>query len=39
LHAQHLALKHPVTKKIIEWTAPLPDDLQTFWDILQKEDK
>lgn len=39
LHAQHLALTHPVTHEMCEWTAPLPEDLQIFWDILQKEEK
>ncbi len=27
LHAEHLALTHPITDEPMEWTAPLPDDL------------
>lgn len=27
LHAEHLALDHPITDEFMEWTAPLPDDL------------
>lgn len=38
LHAQHLALMHPVSKEMVEWTAPLPDDLAELWAVLQKED-
>ncbi|MFI4955025.1 MAG: 23S rRNA pseudouridine(1911/1915/1917) synthase RluD [Gammaproteobacteria bacterium] len=39
LHARRLQLEHPVTGEICEWIAPLPDDLQHFWDILQAWDK
>jgi 23S rRNA pseudouridine1911/1915/1917 synthase len=38
LHAQRLALTHPVNKTMYEWTAPLPADLQVLWDVLQEED-
>lgn len=31
LHAYSLSFKHPLTKKHIELTAPLPDDLKKSW--------
>lgn len=38
LHAWRLQLKHPTTKKIISWEAPLPEDMQQLL-ILLKEDR
>ncbi len=32
LHAQTLNWKHPVSRKRINVRAPLPDDMQQFWD-------
>ncbi|MCS6898743.1 MAG: RluA family pseudouridine synthase, partial [Myxococcales bacterium] len=31
LHATRLALVHPITGKVLEVVAPLPEDLATFW--------
>lgn len=30
LHASHLSLYHPVTKNLISWTIPLPQDMKTL---------
>ena len=30
LHAYQLTIKHPVTKKSITFTAPMPDDIKQF---------
>ncbi|UCE98552.1 MAG: RluA family pseudouridine synthase [Planctomycetota bacterium] len=36
LHASTLEFKHPTTKKIIKFEAPLPDDMQNLLSILRK---
>ena len=35
LHACRLSLQHPVRGEVMEWEAPLPDDMQTLLDALQ----
>ena len=35
LHAESLELPHPVTRKPMRWTAPLPGDMQTLVDALR----
>lgn len=37
LHAWRLELTHPLTKKIVEWTAPLPADMQKLLEILRND--
>jgi 23S rRNA pseudouridine1911/1915/1917 synthase len=37
LHAEHLSFKHPVTQEIMEFKAPLPDDLLFLHNALQLE--
>jgi 23S rRNA pseudouridine1911/1915/1917 synthase len=37
LHAQHLSLVHPLTKKTIEWFAPIPADMQVLLDVLRQD--
>lgn len=37
LHASRLVLTHPKTGEQMEWSAPLPDDLQQLLNILRKE--
>lgn len=32
LHAKHLGLKHPISGAALEFSAPLPDDLQSWFD-------
>ncbi len=32
LHARSISFEHPITKKIITLTAPLPDHMQRTWD-------
>jgi 23S rRNA-/tRNA-specific pseudouridylate synthase len=39
LHAWKLELNHPVTGQRMEFTAPLPDDMQRFVDELRKHRK
>jgi 23S rRNA pseudouridine1911/1915/1917 synthase len=34
LHAYILRLKHPLTQKVLEFKAPIPDDLQKFCSII-----
>jgi hypothetical protein len=37
LHAYYLEFEHPITKKSISITCPLPDDLQNVLNNLNKE--
>lgn len=37
LHAWRLCLTHPVTQETMCWTAPLPEDMQAFLDIIKEE--
>lgn len=37
LHARHISFIHPVSKELIEVTAPLPDE--KLWSVLEKEIK
>jgi 23S rRNA pseudouridine1911/1915/1917 synthase len=39
LHASTLEFKHPTTEKMVEFEAPLPDDMQNLLDILRKHRK
>lgn len=39
LHAKRLSLIHPVTKELMEWSAPLPDDIQELLNILRESSK
>jgi 23S rRNA pseudouridine955/2504/2580 synthase len=32
LHARRLQIEHPVSRKIMEFTAPLPDHMAQSWD-------
>ena len=34
LHSHQLIFTHPITKEILEFTAPMPFDMQSFWDSL-----
>lgn len=36
LHAHRIALKHPVTKELMEFVAPIPDDMQHTIDTLRE---
>jgi 23S rRNA-/tRNA-specific pseudouridylate synthase len=36
LHAWKLEFKHPTTEKMVEFEAPLPQDMQTLLDLLRK---
>jgi len=36
LHASTLEFKHPTTKRIVKFEAPLPEDMQNLLDILRK---
>jgi 23S rRNA pseudouridine1911/1915/1917 synthase len=36
LHASTLEFKHPTTKKIVKFEAPLPEDMQNLLDMLRK---
>ena len=38
LHAYHLQLKHPITQKKLEFTAPLPEDFKQLLQTLSKVD-
>ncbi len=38
LHARRLSLVHPDTHEVIEWSAPLPEDMQQLIGVLRKED-
>lgn len=37
LHAKHLGLCHPVTREAIEWTVPVPDDMQALLKALDND--
>lgn len=37
LHAAHLALKHPETGEVMEWSAPLPADMAQLIKLLRKD--
>jgi 23S rRNA pseudouridine1911/1915/1917 synthase len=37
LHATALTLQHPTTGKILQWQAPLPDDMQQLLTLLRKK--
>jgi len=37
LHAIQLGLPHPETGDMIEWTAPIPDDMQTLLALLKQD--
>jgi 23S rRNA pseudouridine1911/1915/1917 synthase len=39
LHASTLEFKHPATSQIVKFEAPLPEDMQTLLDLLQKHRK
>lgn len=39
LHATRLALVHPGTGEMMEWTAPLPEDMQTLLRVLRADFK
>lgn len=36
LHAQRLALIHPVSRELVEWTSPLPADMQNLLQVLRQ---
>ncbi len=36
LHASSLEFKHPTTKKLVKYEAPLPEDMQNLLDMLRK---
>ena len=37
LHARMLRLSHPITGELMEWHAPLPNDMIAMIDILRKD--
>lgn len=37
LHARMLRLAHPMTGEVMEWHAPLPNDMVAMIDILRKD--
>ena len=37
LHSHKLCFTHPITKETLEFTAPMPSDMQHFWDSLSTE--
>lgn len=39
LHAAKLGLEHPITGEVMEWEAPLPDDMQQLIRVLASEDR
>ncbi len=39
LHASILEFKHPTTKEVVKFEAPLPEDMQNLLDILRKYQK
>ena len=39
LHATRLALVHPGTGEMMEWTAPLPEDMQALLRVLRADFK
>ncbi len=38
LHAKTLGLKHPITGKYLEWTAPMPQDIDYILTLLRTQD-
>ena len=36
LHAEHLALQHPITGKVMDLRAPLPEDMASLLAALRK---
>lgn len=38
LHSKKLTLTHPITKVVMSWKAPLPQDLKDILDVLSKYD-
>ncbi len=36
LHAKRLALIHPITKELMQWSAPLPEDMHEMLNILRE---
>lgn len=38
LHATHLRLPHPMTRAPLAVTAPLPDDMKTFWSAIKSRE-
>jgi 23S rRNA pseudouridine1911/1915/1917 synthase len=36
LHAWTLEFKHPTTKKLVKFEAPLPEDMQNLLEMLRK---
>lgn len=38
LHSEYLKFTHPITGKVLEFTSPLPEEFQSFLDILDKEE-
>lgn len=36
LHARRIQLKHPISKELMEFVAPIPDDMQTTIDTLRE---
>ncbi len=39
LHAETLALHHPVSGELLSWTVPMPADMQQLVDVLRKDVK
>ena len=37
LHAEKLALKHPATGQEMEWTVPMPEDMETLCRVLKED--
>lgn len=37
LHASRLGLQHPITGEYMEWTAPLPEDMQHLLEVLRED--
>ena len=37
LHATRLGLIHPISGKVLEWTCPVPSDMQNLMDELQRD--
>ena len=39
LHAETLALHHPVSGELLSWTVPMPSDMQKLVDVLRQDTK
>lgn len=39
LHATKLSFRHPYTNKAVSFTEPMPNDMQNYWDKLEKDEK